>query len=70
MLEQKLAVYREVNLAWAEAVKSIKLPSVVMGGGNSQGGSSEALAQILNLIGAKQAADMAGVGLDMSIKKQ
>ncbi len=69
MLEQKLAVYREVNLAWAEAVKSIKLPTVVIGNnGNGQGGSSEALAQLLNLIGAKQAADMAGIGLDMKMK--
>lgn len=70
-LEQKLAVYEKVNLAYAEAIGAANpgawVPATsITGGAGGAGGNGINAASLVELLTAKTARDL---GLDMSIKK-
>lgn len=63
-LEQKLKTYKEVSLAYAEAIKGYQgdwVPKVVIGGGEGKGGGNGA-SQLVDLLTAKTAHEL---GLSM-----
>jgi hypothetical protein len=65
-LDQKLETYRDVNIAYAEAIKAAQpgawTPAVVMG--SSAGGGATNVAALVDLLTAKSARE---IGIDMSV---
>jgi hypothetical protein len=66
-LDAKLTVYKEIMIAYAAAVGHQKwVPDIVLGGGSTQNGGTQAL-QLLEVLGAKAAKDLA---LDLRVPQK
>lgn len=66
-LKQKLDAFIETQKVWADAYSTRKVPSVVMGGSDGQGGTDNDVSNFMQILGVKAAQDLA---LDMKIQNK